>query len=121
MMTSDEWIPLDHAYEKDLVDQLVREQRTFIKPLRYEAKHPGTFSNFQLLDAGERPVALDIVSAFLTPHERAAKASAIAARKSNGWVRDTAQSAVVLDLPKAVQRPAREAATAAKTHVSTPA
>ena len=118
MMTSDEWIPLDHAYEKDLVDQLVREQRTFIKPLRYEAKHPGTFSNFQLLDAGERPVALDIVSAFLTPHERAAKANAIAARKPNGWVRDTAHSAVP-DLPKAVQRPAREAATAATTHVST--
>jgi hypothetical protein len=118
MMTSDEWIPLDHAYEKDLVDQLVREQRTFIKPLRYEAKHPGKFPNFQLLDAGERQVALDIVSAFLTPHERAEKASAIAARKPNGWVRDMAHG-VVPDLPKAVQRPAREAATAATTHVST--
>ena len=43
MMTSDEWIPLDHAYEKDLVDKLVREQRTFIKPLRYEAKQPASF------------------------------------------------------------------------------
>jgi uncharacterized protein DUF1173 len=118
MMTSAEWIPLDHAYEKDLVDQLVRERRTFIKPLRYEARHPGKFPNFQLLDAGERPVALDIVSAFLTPDERAAKASAIAARKPNGWVLDTAQSAVVPDLPKAVQRPAREEAMAATTEVS---
>jgi hypothetical protein len=120
MMTSDEWIPLDHAYEKDLVDQLVREQRAFLKPLRYEAKHAGKFPNFQLLDAGEQPVALDIVSAFLTPHERAAKARAIAARKPNGWVWDTAQSAVVPDLPKAVPRPA-QAATAATTQVSTTA
>jgi len=99
MMTSDEWIPLDHAYEKDLVDPLVREQRTFIKPLRYEATHPGKFPNFQLLDAGERPVALDIVSAFLTPHERAAKASAIAARNPKGWAWDTAQDVSIPDLP----------------------
>jgi uncharacterized protein YdaT len=99
---------------------LVRERRTFIKPLRYETKQPGKFPNFQLLDAGERPVALDIVSAFLTPQERAAKASAIATRKPNGWVRDTAQSAVP-DLPKAVQRAVHKAATAATTHLSTTA
>jgi hypothetical protein len=119
MMTSAQWIPLDHAYEKDLVNELVRERRTFIKPLRYEAKHPGAFPNFQLLDAGERPVALDILSAFLTPRERAAKASAIAARNPKGWAWDTAQGVVIPDLPpKAVPRSARDAITAATIPVA---
>ncbi|HWZ71256.1 MAG TPA: DUF1173 family protein [Casimicrobiaceae bacterium] len=119
MMTSAQWIPLDHACEKDVVGKLVAEQRAFLKPLRYEAKHPGKFPNFQLLDAGERPVALDILSAFLTPQERAAKASAIAARNPKGWAWDTAQGAVMPDLPpKAVARSARDASTAATIPVA---
>jgi hypothetical protein len=118
MMTSSQWIPLDHAYEKDVVDKLVTEQRAFVKPLRYEAKQVGRFPNFLLLDAGERPVALDILSRFLAEQERAAKARAIADRVSAGWVWDTAQSAVVPDVPKAVPRPARDAVKTATTHVS---
>ncbi len=126
MMTSAQWIPLDHAYEKDVVDKLVTEQRAFLKPLRYEAKHAGRFPNFLLLDAGERPVAVDILSPFLTDQERAAKARAIEARKPDGWAWDTAQSAAVPGLPPAAgHRPAGEAAraaarpaAAAKVHMS---
>ena len=99
MMTSAQWIPLDHAHEKDVVDKLVAEQRAFLKPLRYEAKHAGNFPNFQLLDAGERPVALDILSPFLSDQERAAKARAIAARNPKGWAWDTAQDVFIPDLP----------------------
>jgi hypothetical protein len=66
MMTSAQWIPLDHAYETDVIDKLVAEQRAFLKPLRYEAKHAGKYPNLLLLDVGERPVALDILSPFLT-------------------------------------------------------
>ncbi len=105
MMTSSQWIPLDHACEKDLVDKLVAEQRAFLKPLRYEAKHAGRFPNFLLLDAGERPVALDILSPFLTDQDRAAKARAIAARSPNGWAWDTAQEALVPDLPPQAAAP----------------
>jgi hypothetical protein len=116
MMVSDQWIPLDHIHEKPLVDKLVREQRTFIKPLRYEAQHAGHFPNLQLLDVGAQPVALDILSAFLAPQERTAKANGIAAHQGFGWVWDTSQCAVVPDLPaKGVdhrgQRNARAAAT----------
>ena len=99
MMTSAQWIPLDHAYEKDVVDKLVAEQRAFLKPLRYEAKHAGNFPNFQLLDAGERPVTLDILSPFLSDRERATKARAIAARNPQGWAWDTAQEVFIPDLP----------------------
>ena len=44
-----------------------------------------------LLDAGELPVALDILSPFLTDRERAAKASAIEARSPKAWAWETAQ------------------------------
>jgi hypothetical protein len=111
MMTSAQWIPLDHAYERDVIDKLVAEQRAFLKPLRYEAKHAGKYPNFLLLDAGERPVALDILSPFLTDQERAGKASAIAARNPKGWAWATAQGGVPDLPPKAVMRPPREAAT----------
>ena len=102
MMTSAQWIPLDHAHEKDVVDKLVAEQRAFLKPLRYEAKHAGNFPNFLLLDAGERPVALDILSPFVSDQERAAKARAIAARNPTGWAWDTAQDVFIPDLPPPV-------------------
>src|SRR5208283_1086717 len=116
MMTSAQWIPLDHIYEKDVIDKLVAEQRAFLKPLRYEAKHAGKFPNFLLLDAGERPVALDILSPFLTDRERAAKTSAIAARNPEGWAWDTAQGVFIPDLPpRAGHRPAHEASRAATT------
>ena len=121
MMTSSEWIPLDHGYEKDLVDKLVAEQRAFLKPLRYDAKHAGKFPNFLLLDAGEQPIALDILSAFLTDQERAAKASAIAARSPKGWAWDTAQAVFIPELPpQAGRRPAREGPRAATSPAARP-
>ena len=114
MMTSSQWIPLDHACEKDVVDKLVAEQRAFLKPLRYEAKHTGKFQNVLLLDAGEQPVALDVLSPFLTDQERAAKASAIAARNPKGWAWDTAQGMVMPELtPQAGRRLVREGPRAA--------
>jgi hypothetical protein len=114
MMTSEEWIPLDHPFEKDVIDKLVAEQRAFVKPLRYETKHAGKFPNFLLLDVGPRPMALDILSAFLAAPERAAKTRAIAARKPNGCVWDTAQGAVMPSLPAPTRRvvPAARGASA---------
>src|SRR5208282_1220101 len=120
MMTSAQWIPLDHPYEKDVGDKLVAEQRAFLKPLRYEAKHAGKFPNFLLLDAGERPVAMDILSPFLTDQERAAKANAIAARSPKAWAWDTAQGVFIPDLPsQAGHRLAHEASWAATTPAAT--
>jgi hypothetical protein len=107
MMTSAQWIPLDHAYEKDVVDKLVAEQRVFLKPLRYEARHTGTFPNFLLLDVGAQSAALDILSAFLTPHERAAKLEAIGTREPKGWLWDTARTMVIPELPSKAGLPSR--------------
>jgi len=107
MMTSTQWIPLDHVYERELVDMLVGEERSFIKPLRYEASRASGFPNFQLLDAGARPVALDIMSAFLSDAERVAKLRAVARRDPKGWLWDTAQGSTPAGLPAKAPLPAR--------------
>jgi hypothetical protein len=99
MMVGAEWIPLAHAYEREVVDKLVAEERTFIKPLWYEAKHSGPYPNFQLLDIGQRPVALDIISVFLSVQEHAAKTRAIAKRNHGSWAWNTAHAAVVPNFP----------------------
>ena len=99
MMIGAQWIPLEHVHEKDVADKLIGEARAFIKPLRYETKHAGQFPNFELLDVGLRPLPLDILSSFLTRVERAAKVKAIEARTPKGWMWDTAEGAVIPDLP----------------------
>jgi hypothetical protein len=105
MMVSPQWIPLDHVCEKNVVEKLVVEERAFLKPLRYDARGVGKFPNFQLLDAGTRPAALDIVSAFLDEAERTAKLEAIARREPKAWLWDCARDAAVPALPpKAVAR-----------------
>jgi hypothetical protein len=99
MMTSAQWIPLDHLYERDVVDKLVTEERAFIKPLRYEARDAAKFPNFQLLDAGVRPVALDIIGSFLNEGERASKFKATGTRTPKAWLWDTAHHATIPNLP----------------------
>ena len=99
MMVSAQWIPLDHTSEKDVVDKLVAEERTFIKPLRYSAHDIGELPNFQLLDAAARPIALDVLNAFLSENERAAKVKAIDTRDPKGWLWDTVHDSVIPELP----------------------
>lgn len=36
MLTTDQWIPLDGAHELSLIEALQREQRAFMKPLKYD-------------------------------------------------------------------------------------
>jgi len=47
------WIPLDQPYEHLLIDALVRQERRFLKPLRFESKQGAAFPNAVLLDTGD--------------------------------------------------------------------
>jgi hypothetical protein len=98
------------------IDKLFAEQRAFLKPLRHEAKHAGKFPNFLLLDAGARPVALDILSPFLTGQECAAKVEAIATRELTGWQWDTARTVVIPGLPPQGRRAVAPRLRAALRH-----
>ena len=98
-MTSVQWVPLHEVCEKDVVDKLVAEERAFIKPLRYDAKHVGDFPNFLLLDVGARPIPLDITSTFLSDEEQAARARTIGLHPATGWFWDASQGGALPELP----------------------
>ncbi|MES2956687.1 MAG: DUF1173 family protein [Pseudomonadota bacterium] len=85
MLTSEHWIPVEGVHELPLVQMLVRQQRRFLKPLRYDARAASRFANVLLLDAGAAPIALHVLSPFMTAKERDAKEAAV---RSDGraWV-----------------------------------
>jgi len=85
MLVSEQWIPVEGVYELPLIAALVAQQRRFLKPLRYDAPHAGSFPNALLLDGGPAPVALHVVSNFVTPRERAAKEKAISVQDCWIW------------------------------------
>ena len=60
MSVTSEWIPFDHALERALLDELVRQQRRFLRLLRYEATLSAAFASALLLDAGDAPVPLHV-------------------------------------------------------------
>jgi len=79
------WIPLDKPYEHLLIDELVRQERRFLKPLRFESKHGAAFPNAVLLDTGDTETPLDILTPFMPDRDRSEKQLAIS-RRPDGWV-----------------------------------
>lgn len=78
MLTTDQWIPLDGLYELPLIEALQSEQRSFMKPLKYDAKSAAAFPNVLLLDCEVGPVPLHVVSAVADAKEKALKVRALA-------------------------------------------
>lgn len=101
MLTSANWIPLDGVHELELIDSLTRQGRSFIKPLRYDAANVGQFANATLVDTGEQPTPLHVVSAFASERERKTKDRVLAAQP-DAWAWDTSQP--MPDLPPRVVR-----------------
>lgn len=95
MLTTDQWIPVEASHELPLIHALVDQGRCFVKPMRYDARMAASFPNVLLLDAGDRPVELHVVSAFMDAKEKAAKLKAIKdqeiARGNLTWVWHTDQ------------------------------
>lgn len=52
MPISDNWIPFDSLFELRIADKLTAEQRSFIKPLRFDAASDLVFPDFILRDTG---------------------------------------------------------------------
>lgn len=86
MLTTDQWIPIEGMHELDLISALIEQKRRFMKPLRYDAKSAAAFANALLLDAGEKPVSLHVVSAFMDPKERATKEKTLKSSTEMSWV-----------------------------------
>ncbi len=116
VMLSSTWIPLDHPYEQLLIDDLVRQERRFLKPLRFESKQGATFPNAVLLDTGDAETPLDIVTPFMIDRDRALKQQALAKRAA-GWTWDMQTQQEPPPLPRAIHQgsPAVPAHTTAAT------
>ena len=85
VMLSATWIPLDQPYEHLLIDALVRHERRFLKPLRFESKQGAAFPNAVLLDTGDVGMPLDILTPFMSDRDRSTKQLAINRRSPPGW------------------------------------
>lgn len=76
MLTTEHWIPIESLHEVDLIHALIVQKRRFVKPLRYDARNAAPFANALLLDTGEVPMSLHVVSGFMESKERALKEQA---------------------------------------------
>lgn len=103
MLTSRNWIPLDAAFEVDLVGKLTEEKRRFLKLLRYDAGPSEAFPNFLLLDTGSVPTPLHVLSGFMSKAAFAAKEKAIARSDTAPWVWHTNEP--MAPLPPIVAKP----------------
>ncbi len=88
MLTTRQWVPLHSAFEESLMDRLVEEGRRFVKPLRYDLREAALPSAL-LLDAGPEPVALHLLSPFMSERERMQQLKVLEGSKA--WVWDTTQ------------------------------
>jgi hypothetical protein len=113
MLTSRNWIPLEAAFEVDLVRKLTEEKRCFLKPLRYDASASEAFPNFLLLDTGRAPTPLHVLSGFMSKAAFAAKEKAIACSEPTPWVWQTTES--MAPLPPFVAKPNAFQKTAEKS------
>lgn len=61
MMVTNNWIPIDSAYEGIVADKLTGENRAYIKPLRYDAAESDVFPDFCLYDTKHAdPVPMEV-------------------------------------------------------------
>ncbi len=59
MCVTDDWLPVDSGYEAELADHLVAQNRTFEKPLRFDAHTQEVLEDFLLTDTNP-PTALEV-------------------------------------------------------------
>ncbi len=103
MLVSDQYVPLNGAFELPLLEQLQSDKRTFIKPLQYDSPSASSFANFLLLDAasgqgGDYPV--HVMSKFVDAKEQALKASAVEKCGPDAWVWRTDEAMPPLPGPR---------------------
>ena len=109
MLVTDQWIPLDGLYELPLVEALQQQGRVFIKPLKFDAKSAASFPNVLLLDAGEAPIPLHVISPFMDLKDRAIKEQAIKAAGTSAWSWETDKDMSELPARVGAERPGRTA------------
>lgn len=86
MLATEHWIPIEGMHEVGLLEALTGQKRRFLKPLRYDARSAAPFANALLLDTGDTPTPLHVVSSFMDIKERAAKEKAAKTNTADVWL-----------------------------------
>ncbi|MEK1914088.1 MAG: DUF1173 family protein [Pseudomonas chlororaphis] len=60
MPVTADWIPYASSYERLIAEMLVEKERTFRKPLRYDASLHTVFPDFELLDTTPNPYPMEV-------------------------------------------------------------
>lgn len=69
MQATHEWIPIDGVFEKELIDRLVSEERSFVKCLRYNLGTQVALPSAALTDCGEMTQELHLASGAADPQQ----------------------------------------------------
>jgi hypothetical protein len=102
MLATDQWIPLEGLHELALIETLQRQRRSFIKPLKFDAKAAAGFPNVLLLDAGTQPVPLHV-----SAKDRAVKEKVLRNLGESAWAWHTDRE--MPELPEKVKSAGRGA------------
>jgi hypothetical protein len=62
MPVTSHWLPVENAFELQLVERMAREGRSFVKGLRYNLHRSGVLASAVLTDTPDSPVPLFVVS-----------------------------------------------------------
>lgn len=65
IMTTIDWIPVEGAHEILLLEYLIRTERRFIKPMRFDAGSDRVFASALLIDAGTTPIPIFSMGPFM--------------------------------------------------------
>jgi hypothetical protein len=60
MYVSSRWIPLDSSLEGIIEEKLAAEERSFMKPLRYDSEEDDVFADFHLLDTETNHLPMEV-------------------------------------------------------------
>jgi hypothetical protein len=86
MLTTEHWIPIEGMHEVGLLEALSEQKRRFLKPLLYDARSAAPFANALLLDTGDTPTPLHVVSSFMDAKERTAKEKVVKTNNADVWI-----------------------------------
>src|SRR5690349_3523068 len=94
MAVTENWIPIEHIYDAQLVDALTRDRRRFIKGLRYNLPASRPLAATVLSDARPSPSALYIIAPGAGPDYRSTLDELVAESPLPAWIWNAGESAM---------------------------
>lgn len=92
MVTSNQWIPLEHAYDATLIEALARSGARFVKGLRYNLPRTRPLASAVLPSTQPRPTALYVVPPGVDEAYRGALDGLVASSDLAPWVWDAGEA-----------------------------